>query len=180
MLYVNFSFNSRRFVLLFRDSFQENFRFVKILFVASFTEIRSVTSWLFQRIWIERQVKYIHRFQRKNFILIWRFSFNSRISTSNWRFYLIIRVFRRAIFAKFDRITVNLAEFKTRNRVLEIVNHRHCWLKKIALKTSSSQIDRFCFFLLVDRLVTSVKFTSFVTMKIKYNVKSRVWLEINK
>ena len=64
---------------------QENLqlsRFVKICFVASFTKIRSVTSWFFQRIWIERQVKYIHRLQRKNFTK-WRFSFDSRISTSD-------------------------------------------------------------------------------------------------
>ena len=68
MFYVNFSFNSRRFVLLFRDFSQKNFRFVKIRFVASFTKIRFVVS----------------------------SSLNKKISI--WRFYLTIRVLRRAIY----------------------------------------------------------------------------------
>ena len=82
-----------------------------------------------------------------------------------WRFYLTIRVSRRAIHkAKFDRITVSLV-----NSVREICcvrDNESSSLridKKIALKTSSSQIDWFscwkcaivtnwssCFFLLAD------------------------------
>ena len=38
MLYVNFSFNSRRFVLLFRDLSRENFRFVDLkMFYVNFS-----------------------------------------------------------------------------------------------------------------------------------------------
>ena len=54
-------------------------------FFIQFTKIRFVTPWFSQRTWIESQMKYIHRFQRKNFTH-WRFSFDSRISTSDLRF----------------------------------------------------------------------------------------------
>ena len=33
------------------------------------TKIRFVTSWFSQRIWVERQVNIIHRFQKKNFFI---------------------------------------------------------------------------------------------------------------
>ena len=178
MFYVNFSFNSRRFVLLFRDFFQKNFRFVKILFVASFTKIRFVTSWSFQKIWVERQMKYIHRFQRENFTLIWRFFFNSRIFTSNWRFYLIIRVFRRAIWFKAERlIECQLVSQNSKREIccarnnesssLRIDREISCW--RCAIVTKFVEDDRVSFYSLI--VSTSVKFTSFVTMKIKYNVK---------
>ena len=96
-------FHSRKFVLLFRDSFRENFRFVdlKMFYVnfIQFTKIRFVVSWFLFK---------------KTF----------------WRFYLIIRVFRRTIFAKFDRMSINLAKFKTKNLVVlktwKWSRHRHC------------------------------------------------------
>ena len=77
---------------------------MKIRLVASFTKIRFVVSWLFQKTWIVSQVKYIHRFQRKNFTF-WRFYFTySRISTNN--------LFRSKAF---DRMSINFAKFRTRN-----------------------------------------------------------------
>ena len=38
-------------------------------FFIQFTKIRFVTSWFFQKTWIERQMNNIHRFQRKNFFI---------------------------------------------------------------------------------------------------------------
>ena len=128
-------------------------------FFIQFTKIRLVTSWLFRKTWIENQVKYIHRFQRKNFTF-WRFSFDSRIFTSDstiffwfayfykwsddfllicvflqmiWRFFLTIRVFLRAIIAEFDRITINFVNF-----VREI-----CCAENVKMISSSSRrIDK--------------------------------------
>ena len=52
-------------------------RFVKIRSVVSLTKIRSVVSWFFRKIWVERQMKYIHRFQRRDLFIF----ANSR---ANW------------------------------------------------------------------------------------------------
>ena len=38
-------------------------------FFIQLTKIRFVTSWLFRKTWIERQMNNIHRFQRKNFFI---------------------------------------------------------------------------------------------------------------
>ena len=46
------------------DSFRW-FENVLCKFFIQFTKIRFVISWLFQKIWIERQVNSIHRFQKK-------------------------------------------------------------------------------------------------------------------
>ena len=125
MLYVNSSLCSHRFSMSLRERVfqQENFRL------------------FFRRIWIVRQVKYIHRLQRQNFTL-WRSYFTySRISTSN--------LFQSE---RFDRVSINLAKLRTRNlAMLETVNHRHCWLKDFrAEDVKSSRIESLCFFLLVD------------------------------
>ena len=72
--------HSRKFVLWFRDFFRENFRFVDL------------------------KVLYVNfiQFTKIRFVVSW--SLSKKIF---WRFYLITRVFRRAIFAEFDRIIVN-------------------------------------------------------------------------
>ena len=139
---------------------------------SSLTQIHDHFRWFTMRI---MKVRCIHRLQRQNFVVCL-----SRRTWSIWQFYLITRVFRRAIFAEFNRIIVSLA-----NSVREIVlktwrwsRHRHCWKKDFVLKMKSSRIERSCFFLLVDQLIANVKFTSFVTMKIKYNVRRRVWLKV--
>ena len=119
-------------------------------------------------------------FQQENFTF-WRFYFkHSRISTSDEDFvftrvllrtiddFLFIRVFLRAIWRfyfiysristsncfdkKFDRMSINLAKFRTRNRVLETMNYRHCWLiKRFRVEdVRSSRIESSCFVLLVD------------------------------
>ena len=89
----------------------------------SFSQTHDHSRWFTMRI---VEVKYIHRSQRRDFVVclsrrtwsIWRFYFAySRISTSN--------LFQSR---RFDRMSVNLAEFRARDRVLETVNHRHCWL----------------------------------------------------
>ena len=171
------------------------------------------------------KMKCNHRFQRKNFkltIFFWfayfyewfdDFFLNTRVflramktlfllalSTSNWRFSLISRIFTsvwRFYFA-YSRISTSnslveaerliecqLISQNSKREICCAKNNESSSLRLIekfraeneivtswiALKTSSSQIDRFCFFLLADRLIASVKFISFVTMKIKYNVK---------
>ena len=108
-----------------------------------------------------------------------------------WRSYFIYSLFRRTIYSKqkFEKMSINFAKFKTRNRVLKTMNYRHCWLNwrfrvkdeivtnLIVSKTKSSQIEQIsCLF--IRWSFVNVKFTSFVTMKIKYNVRRRV--RINK
>ena len=80
-------------------------------------------------------------------------------------------------------MSVSLAEPRARDfAVLEAVNHRHCGLmgRFRAGGVRSSRFGRPCFFLLAGRFVASVEFTSFVTMEIKYNVRGRVWLGVNR
>ena len=129
MLYVNSLFNSRKFVLWFRD--------------LSLKELHTLTILFYLLAYFDEQ-------------------FTCRSKT-------------------FDRMSINLAKFRTRNRVLETMNHRHCWLieRFRAKDVRSSRIDNdFVSFYSLIVTITSVNFTSLVTMKIKYNVKKRVWLEI--
>ena len=73
MLYVNFSFNSRKFVLLLCDLSLRELHTLMILF---------------------RLLAYLdEQFIRDK---------------------------------QFDRMSINLAEFKAKNRVLKTMNHRHC------------------------------------------------------
>ena len=87
----------------------------------------------------------------------------------------------------FDRMSISLAKLKTKNRYIEnvkMISSSSLQLIKrfraknkivtswIVLKTKSSQIDNdFVFFYSLIVTITNVKFTSLVTMKIKYNVK---------
>ena len=50
------------------DSFRRHEN-VLCKFFIQFTKIRSVISWFFQKIWVERQMNNIHRFQKKNFFI---------------------------------------------------------------------------------------------------------------
>ena len=50
------------------DSFRRHEN-VLCKFFIQLTKVRSVTSWFFQRIWIERQMNNIHRSQRENFFI---------------------------------------------------------------------------------------------------------------
>ena len=136
-------------------------------------------------------MKYIYRSQKQNFVvyLAEKFDrlFHKRVWSfvSLWEFHILTILF--CLLAYFDqqfiiyrnktfnRMSVIFAKFKARNLVvLKTVNHRHCWLKDFVLKMTSSRIKRSCFFLFVD--FASVNFTSFVTMKIKYYVMNRVWV----
>ena len=211
MLYVNSSFNSRRFVLWFRDFFKEFELNVKwTAFIAlkekiySLTQIHDHSRWFTMRI---VKVKCIHRFQKENFIR-WRFSFDLRISTNDSTiffnysristsifddFILFIRVSRRAIcFDKaFERMSISLAKLKARNLlckrqwiiVIAIDRKISCWRwNRHELNCAEDEIVTNWSILFLStrwslKLVASVKFTSLVTMKIKYNVKNRVWLE---
>ena len=168
---------------------RRDFRFVKIRSVASLTKIRSVASWFLSRelsfredssCYFTHEDVMLHDLSQENFTL-WRSYFTySRISTSNSlveaerliECQLVSQNSEREICCARDSESSSLRLIERFRAEDEIVTS---W---IALKTTSSQIDRSCFFLLVDRFVTSVKFTSFVTMKIKYNVKERVWLEV--
>ena len=154
---------------------------------SSLTQIHDHSRWFTMRI---VKVRCIHRLQRQNFTL-WRFYFDSRISTNDLTiffnysristsisddFILLTRVFRWAIcFKAEDLIECQLV---SQNSEREI-----CCVEDVKMISSSSLlIERFraedeivtnwqrsCFFLLAD--FASVKFTSLVTMKIKYNVR---------
>ena len=130
-------FHSRRFVLWLRDFSQKNFRFVdlKMLYV-NFIQLTKI-----------------------RFVVSWFF-----FKKTFWRFYLITRVFRRAIFAEFDRMSISLAELKTRNRVegVKMISsssllieklrwRRHRRKLKFRVEEFSSRIDWSCFFLFADR-----------------------------
>ena len=100
-------FHSRKFVLLLRDFSRENFRFVdlKMLYVNS-----SFNSRKFVLLLRDLSLRKLH-----TLTILFNYS---RTSTSN--------LFRSKAF---DRVSINFAEFKTKNRVQEAVNHRHCELR---------------------------------------------------
>ena len=119
-----------------KSTFDDRFVDMKMFYVNfSFNSRRRHASWLFAKKlsfrWLENVLcKFFNQFTKIRFVVSW--SFFKRIS--HWRSYLIIRVFRRAIFAEFDRMSISFAEFRTKNRVLKTVNHRHCWLKNSCWK----------------------------------------------
>ena len=186
-------------------------------FFIQFTKIRFVISWSSQRIWIENQMKYIHRFQRENFKLTiffwlayfyewfddfflnirvslramkilfifafftnnWRFSLISRISTNVWRFYFFLLAYLDEQSVSKQKIWSNVNYFRkiqneksccaknNESSSLRVDREISCW--KYAIVTKFVENDRVSFYSLI--VSTSVNFTSFVTMKIKYNVK---------
>ena len=80
------------------------FRTKKINFWLSFSQTHDHFRWLTIRI-----VKYIHRFQRENFTF-WRFSFDSRISTSDstiffWTLAYLYERWRFCFYSLFLRAT---------------------------------------------------------------------------
>ena len=133
---IRMSFKQTDWLIDFEQKNLQLSRFVdlKMFYVnfIQFTKIRFVISWFFQKTWIENQMKYIYRFQKKKFTH-WRFSFDSRIFTndlkfsnrrfsfdsriftndlkfSNRRFFLIIRVFLRTyltILFNYSRISTS-------------------------------------------------------------------------
>ena len=119
-------------------------------------------------------------YERLKILFLFAYFYEHRLSRHKnftlWRFYLTIRVFRRAIFAEFDRITVNFANFVREICCAKDSKSSSLLINEVVLKTTSSQIERSCFFLLAD--FASVNFTSLVSMKIKYNVRKRVWLDV--
>ena len=151
----------------------------------SFSQIHDHSRWFTMRI-----VNSIHRLQRQNFnltIFFWLAYFYERFDD----FILSIRVFRRAICfdRKFDRMSISLANSVReiccvrdnessslrieKNFVLKMYNRHELNCVEDEIVTNW---QRSCFFLFVDRLIASVKFTSLVTIKIKYYVKNRVWI----
>ena len=134
--------------------------------------------------------KLFHRFQKKIRRLFlssktFVFCFIRKIFRFN-DFILFIRYFDEQFIwnKKFEKMSINFAKFKTKKFVVQkTINYRHCWLKKdFVLKMKSSRIwlcwrrnrhklKKSRFFLFVDQLIANVKFISFVTMKIKYNVR---------
>ena len=178
MLYVNFSFNSRkRHVswffskeLSFRensicyftheDSFcdfvilSENLNWTSNEQHSSFSKKKFFHSRKFTIILVDsRLFSLIHDAHNENEI---------HSSFSKKKFHILAILFRLLAYfdeqstrdRKFDRMSISLAEFRTRNRMLETMNHRHCWLiKKFRVENvRSSRIDRFCFFLLANCL----------------------------
>ena len=167
MLYVNFSFNSRKFVLLFRDFSRENFRFVDLkMFYVNFsfnsrkfvlwfrdffkefelnvkwttfivfkekffslTQIHNHFRWFTMRI---MKVKYIHRFQRKNFkltIFFWLAYFYEW-----WNFFLIIRFLyeQLTIFFNYSRIFTNIFDdcilfIRVSRRAIHYLSKQNVW-----------------------------------------------------
>ena len=162
---------------------KKDFRFVKIRFVVSFTKIRFVVSWFFSRKfsfrWFENALcKFFIQFTKIRFVVSWFFF--KKISHFD-DFILFIRVSRRAIYSKQKvwRMSINFAKFKTKKRC--VVNNELSSLQLIKRfrveNVRSSRIDNDFVFFYSLIVATNVKFTLFVTMKIKYNVKNRVWLE---
>ena len=127
--------------------------------------------------------------------------FTNDLKISNRRFSLNIRVFLRTyltilfyLFAYFDEQFVSTKRLNECQLISQNSKRKICCAKNnessslrlikkfraenkivtnwIVLKTKSSQIDNdFVFFYSLIVTITNVKFTSFVTMKIKYNVK---------
>ena len=196
MLYVNSSFNSRKFVLWLRDSFKELELNVKWnTFIVFKGRTSHVDDFLLTRVFLRVVGDFL--LTRVSLRVIRRFSLITRVSL---RAYLAILFCLLAYLdeqftrdREFDRMSISLAELRTRNRaVLEAwrwSRHRHCnWKRNCAedvvvanwriscWRWDRHELNRRVSFYSLTMLA-SVKFTSFVTMKIKYNVRNRVWLE---
>ena len=142
MLYVNSSFNSRKFVLWLRDFSQENFRFVKILLV---TSLMKTSCFMISQQEDDRLSL------KKNFdltILFFLLAYFDEQSTQIERLIecqLISQNSEREICCARDSESPSLRLIKRIALKTSSSQVEMCW------RCESSQIERSCFFLLADR-----------------------------